>query len=71
MRKGKKASPLPSRPVQQNQIEMGSASLQPVAQAMGTPVPAEPQSQFGAKFDANTGQPIPKFDPETGKQNWA
>ena len=24
----------------------------------------------GAKFDPNTGQPIPKFDPETGKQNW-
>ena len=24
----------------------------------------------GAKFDAYTGQPIPKFDPATGRQNW-
>ena len=24
----------------------------------------------GAKFNPNTGQPIPKFDPQTGKQNW-
>ena len=70
MRKGKKATHLPSQPVQQNQIEMGSASSssEPVAHAMGMPVP---QSQFGAKFDVNTGQPIPKFDPATGKQNWA
>ena len=27
-------------------------------------------SGFGARFDVNTGKPIPKFDPETGKQNW-
>ena len=25
---------------------------------------------FGAKFDTNTGQPIPKFDSITGGQNW-
>ena len=25
---------------------------------------------WGARFDPNTGQPIPKFDPMTGKQNW-
>ena len=25
---------------------------------------------FGAKFDPVTSQPIPKFDPQTGKQNW-
>ena len=25
----------------------------------------------GAKFDPNTGQPIPKFDPVTGVQNWS
>ena len=24
----------------------------------------------GPRFDCNTGQPIPKFDPNTGKQNW-
>ena len=24
----------------------------------------------GAKFDPNTGQPIPKFNPVTGVQNW-
>ena len=24
----------------------------------------------GPRFDSNTGQPIPKFDPATGKQNW-
>ena len=26
---------------------------------------------FGAKFDPMTGQPIPKFDPHTGQQNWS
>ena len=25
---------------------------------------------WGNRFDTNTGQPIPKFDPTTGKQNW-
>ena len=25
---------------------------------------------WGLRFDPNTGQPIPKFDPTTGKQNW-
>ena len=24
----------------------------------------------GPRFDSSTGQPIPKFDPKTGKQNW-
>ena len=24
----------------------------------------------GPRFDSSTGQPIPKFDPTTGKQNW-
>ena len=28
------------------------------------------QASFGNKFDPNTGKPIPKFDPWTGKQNW-
>ena len=55
--KKKRPPPLPSQPVPQNQVELGNAPV--------------PQSQFGAKFDAKTGQPIPKFDPATGKQNWA
>ena len=25
---------------------------------------------WGARFDPNTGQPIPMFDPMTGEQNW-
>ncbi|KAL6076110.1 SH3 domain-containing protein [Balamuthia mandrillaris] len=25
---------------------------------------------FGTKFNPNTGEPIPKFDPHTGRQNW-
>ena len=29
-----------------------------------------PNRPRGAKFDPNTGQPIPKFDPATGVQNW-
>ena len=35
--------------------------------AGGVPVEAPPK---GAKFDTITGQPIPKFDPKTGQQNW-
>ena len=31
---------------------------------MSLPIPP------GSKFDPNTGAPIPKFDPQTGKQNW-
>ena len=30
-----------------------------------------PDLASAPKFDVNTGQPIPKFDPQTGKQNWA
>ena len=25
---------------------------------------------FPMKFDPETGQPLPKFDPDTGGQNW-
>ena len=25
---------------------------------------------FGTKFNPNTGEAIPKFNPETGRQNW-
>jgi hypothetical protein len=51
--------------------------------ASKTPAPASPQVQeaqvmpqvaagkpWGSKFDPETGQAIPKFDPATGKQNW-
>ena len=33
----------------------------------GKPIAPE---EKGAKFDPETGKPIPKFDAETGKQNW-
>ena len=32
--------------------------------------PALAATPAGSKFDPNTGAPIPKFDPYTGKQNW-
>ena len=39
-----------------------------MAQPMMTPQPT--MMPTGPRFDASTGQPIPKFDPKTGKQNW-
>jgi hypothetical protein len=45
----------------------------PVAEMVGIAM-AEPVTKTtteGAKFDPNTGQPIPKFDPSTGEQNWS
>ena len=56
---------------------------QPVI-AVAEPVVAEPVTALGVslwmpkvdpyvdapRFDGETGQPIPKFDPQTGKQNW-
>ena len=31
----------------------------------------QPTNQMrGSKFDPETGAPLPKFDPATGKQNW-
>ena len=35
--------------------------------AQTTPAPKQPSA---GKFDVNTGQPIPKFNTETGEQNW-
>ena len=32
--------------------------------------PKGQQTPTGARFDPNTGRPIPKFDPQTGVQNW-
>ena len=51
-------SPVPGTQVYGNPI-MSSTSETPVV-----------HSTEGAKFDPHTGQPIPKFDPMTGKQNW-
>ena len=50
-------SPVPGTQVYGNPI-MSSTSETPVV-----------HSTEGAKFDPHTGQPIPKFDPMTGKQN--
>ena len=36
---------------------------------VGTAVAATGDA-WGTRFDPNTGRPIPKFDPMTGKQNW-
>ena len=40
----------------------------PVAQARVVPMGGLPVA--GERFDVTTGQPIPKFDPNTGRQNW-
>ena len=72
-------------PQPQSQIEMGAVGASSSSGAMNAAVigvaqPAAVASTSGSsssnlafapRFDANTGQPIPKFDPETGKQNWA
>ena len=67
-------------PQPQNQIEMGlwASSLRVNAAVIGVAQPAAvastPSSStlpFAPRFDVNTGQPIPKFDPDTGKRNWA
>jgi hypothetical protein len=36
----------------------------------GSPNTGQRQAPTGAKFDPNTGRPIPKFNPQTGVQNW-
>ena len=47
----------------------------PAQAVIGMPQPSVPMGQAvgstsGNKFDTDTGQPIPKFDVKTGKQNW-
>jgi hypothetical protein len=37
---------------------------------LGSPNTGQRQAPTGAKFDPNTGRPIPKFNPQTGVQNW-
>ena len=50
------------------------APVAPVPPSMGMPPAAVPQAQppmgGGARFDTKTGAQLPKFDPQTGKQNW-
>ena len=47
-----------------------------VALAVAAPPVATPEIEIEtgeapkARFDTQTGKPIPKFDPQTGKQNW-
>lgn len=57
----------PQPPVMQMMpMSVGQAMpSQPVAMGM----PSQPAG--GAKFDPMTGKPIPKFDPNTGVQNWS
>ena len=48
----------------------------PHALAVAAPPVATPEIEIEtgeapkARFDTQTGKPIPKFDPQTGKQNW-
>ena len=44
---------------------------QQVQAVASTSMPSSSTLPFAPRFDVNTGQQIPKFDPETGKQNWA
>ena len=61
---------------QQNPQPVVVVQQQPPAQA-APPQPVEAaeiqltSAKWGAKFDVETGQPIPKFDSITGKQNWS
>ena len=70
----KPAEPLPSSPVAsaESGVQMAQFGGVPMAQPVATaqPVASSSNLAFAPKFDVNTGQPIPKFDPDTGKQNW-
>lgn len=52
---------MPGQPIAGQPTWPAQAYVQPIAQ---------PQLPFGTKFNTETGETIPKFDPETGKQNW-
>ena len=74
-----KQVPPPHHP-QAEMVEPVHETVAPMAapvMTVGTAVAVAPSHQpvqemvpFGARFHPSTGQPIPKFDPETGKQNW-
>ena len=56
-----------------NAAVIGVAQPAAVASTSGASTSGSSSSNlaFAPRFDVNTGRPIPKFDPETGKQNWA
>ena len=57
----------------QEMVQMGTPMMvQPqMAQPMVPVAPAAPTAPaVSRKFDPQTGQPLPKFDPMTGVQNW-
>ena len=53
------------------QVQIPMAETVGIAMAEQVSMTTTGDAKFGAKFDPNTGQPIPKFDPTTGKQNWS
>ena len=56
------------------QMPTGTPGMAQVAPMMGTPPPAAVQMGTpqvgGNRFDTETGEELPKFDPNTGVQNW-
>jgi hypothetical protein len=69
------------RPMGMEGVVMGRAIATPAPAPAPAPVRAEEQKPgaasaspaaagWGQKFDTESGQPIPKFDPQTGAQNW-
>jgi len=52
------------QPEMQSDVGLGMGT----PMAVGEPIPAAPA--FPRKFDPETGEPLPKFDAETGVQNW-
>ena len=73
MKKKKKKSnaTAPAAPPQGVPAAVAAVPQQAPPVAMGMPVEAERQpAQGGNRYDAMTGAELPKFDPQTGKQNW-
>ena len=71
---GARGPPQP-QPMQQSVTEMEAIQVSPMPAApVPQMVPAYPVPQaaptFPRKFDPETGEPLPKFDPQTGVQNW-
>ena len=68
-----KTSSAPKKEVEIQATAAVSAAAQPVVvQPAAVAVemqPAQPAVMKG-RFDPNTGQELPKFDPMTGQQNW-
>lgn len=46
------------------------AQTQDMPVPMGVPVASAGQPPMRGRFDVNTGKENPKFDPNTGVQNW-